>query len=575
MGVIREMPESLARLIAAGEVVQRPASAVKELVENALDADASRVDVAIENGGLRRIRVADDGTGIADDDLEPAFVRHATSKIHTEEDLERIRTFGFRGEALASIYEVARVRIHTCQPGEPVGASIRANFGRVGSPEPAARQPGTTVEVEQLFARVPARLEFLGSVASETNRCVRVVREAALARPDVGFRIESDDRELLSVEPAADLLERIGQVYGTGFTDTLVPVAADAAGTRIAGFVTRPDSCPRRATKSVIMVNGRPVNLPAVRGSIKQAFRDRLVAGQHPEMLLHIELRPDTVDPNVAPDKSVVRVRADDRLASLAYRAVQHALDETGRSRMSASAGRRSALSLTGQAASMGDLAPVDETGAEEPRLELVFESEAPSASAPRRAPRGPIAQLDRTLLLVPVEGGMLMVDQHSLHERVLYERLARQEAPVDQQTLAIPERFEVPDLSDAFRFEDLRAGLEAAGFEIAEAGHGDYFIHAVPAWDSTKSPAQALRNAIAALDRDVRLRGDVEEVRERLYSTIACKAAVKAGDPLTQSEMRALWEQGAELDLALTDVHGRPGAVFVAYADLYRKLGR
>lgn len=575
MGIIREMPPSLARLIAAGEVVQRPASALKELVENALDAGATNLAVLIERGGLGRLRVADDGCGIAAEDLPLAFVRHATSKLYEEAQLEEILTFGFRGEALASIMEVARVRIQTRRAGDEVGHEITGAFGRVGEIRPSSRQPGTTIEVEQLFARVPARLEFLGSVASETNRCLRVVQHAAIGNPQVRFEFVADGRPLLHAPAVDTLAERIAQVHGDAFASTLLRVQGEMGGAALDGFVSRPDCCPRRATRSVIFINGRPVDVPAVRGAVRQVFRDRLVAGQHPEVILAVSMSPHEVDPNVAPDKSVVRLREEGGIAALAYRAVEKA------SAPSVPAARPAETTTVG--GDQGEAQAPVHWSAPRPVASPHLPGPAPAvqedllpdeaaASAPRPQP---VAQLDNSLLLVPLENGVLYVDQHSLHERILYDELARKSGETASQALLLPETIRFEDAAELLAFEALLEPLAAAGFMIEPAGPREYWVQATPAWSAHGAPAAALKEAVRALRAETRLRADADEVRERLLRRLACRGAVKAGTPLTMAEMQRLWQEGQKLDLALLDVHGRPGAVFVPFDRIYRDLGR
>lgn len=570
------MPPSLARLIAAGEVVQRPASALKELVENSLDAGATEITVHLERGGLGRLRVADNGSGIEEEDLPLVFVRHATSKLYDESQLTEILTLGFRGEALASIAEVARVRIQTRWAADEIGHEIEAAFGGVQPVRPVTRLPGTTVEVEQLFARVPARMQFLGSPAAETSRCLRVMQHAAIGNPHVRFEFVADGRVLLDAPRAETLEERIAQVYGGDFAETLMFVRAEQGTTCVEGFVSRPDACPRRNTRTVIFVNGRPVDVPRVRAAVRQVYRDRLVAGQNPEMILSIVIPPREIDPNVTPDKSTVRLRAEEVVAALAYRAVERAsvptVPEASPSEAPRPTARVAAASAPQPSFSRAItlFAPEEET----PRTDAAQDGFFSDTTDP--APRPfPIAQLDRTLLFVPTESGVLYVDQHSLHERILYEELRRRSRDMDFQELLIPQTLRFSDSADQLRFEDLIEPLARVGFRIEPAGPHEYWIHATPAWSARQSPVRVLQEAVQALESDFRPCSSADELHDALLKRLACRAAVKAGEALSPAEIRGLWQKAAGLDLALLDVHGRPGALFVPYERIYRQLGR
>lgn len=575
---IHVLPDSVSRLIAAGEVVQRPANAVKELIENALDANARTVEIEIRDGGLQLIRVSDDGHGIEADDLPLAVLRHATSKLRSVEDLERIRTFGFRGEALASIAEWAELQLLSRAQGAANAATLRVVYGRCEAVRPAARRPGTTVEVRGLFARLPARLEYLGSSRAESQAIARVVQTAAIGAPHVRFVLILDDRTVLDVAATNDPVERIAEIYGNEFARGLLPIESRYGGLVLRGFVSHPDAAPKRTTRSTIFVNDRPVDLPALRGGIRQAYRSRIGADRVPEVIVWLDVQPSAVDPNVAPDKSEVRLRRDaDHVGALAYQAAERALATLDavaavpvdhRPTVTWSPSIRVFQPRPLEAEKATDLFSSER---------LLGTSKSPSTSTPTgiRLPADPpfLYQLARSFLVAPTDEGLLYVDQHSLHERILYEELSTKAEMMDRQALLEPETIRFASADAALGFEEQIDVLRTVGFEIESAGLRTYWIQTVPAWIGVKDPIRALRDALETLERSPAR--DESAVSSRLFRSLACRAAVKAGQSLSEEEIRVLWQAGLSLDLALLDVHGRPGAVLIRHDEIARRLDR
>lgn len=569
---IAVLPSTVADQIAAGEVVERPASVVKELLENALDAGATSVDIDLEDGGRALVRVSDDGIGMDREDAELALQRHATSKIRRAEDLVGIASLGFRGEALPSICSVSQLEIVTAtRDGE--ATIVRAAGGTIVSIESGARRRGTTVSVRQLFYNTPARRKFLRGARSEWRAASDMLMAIALARRDVRLRVTHDGREMLSVPPARTLRERVAALWGHEVAARFVDVDAVRGPIRVHGLAERPSQVGTASRRVAVIVAGRAVRDGGVVRAAEQAYRTTLAAGLRPSLVLEIELPADAVDVNVHPAKAEVRFH--DRWE--VERAVEHAV--------------RRALGMVESAAVLGAAprvwspstglapAPLTTVPAAAPAPFFDRDTEAPPAVSNGAAedtapPIAALTQLRRTYIVYEHEDGLVVIDQHSAHERVLFERFMRQFADggAPSQRLLLPETLHLAP-NDSEALEANRDALERLGYVLEPFGGHSVIVHAVPAPHPRFDALRCLRDTLAALSGD---RSPAAHARhERLVATMACKAAVKAGDPLSGEEMRALVAALASTALPAHDVHGRSGIVLLAWDELDRRFGR
>jgi DNA mismatch repair protein MutL len=568
------LPDTVADQIAAGEVVERPASAVKELAENALDAGASWVRIALEQGGKTLIEVSDDGHGMGREDAVLALDRHATSKIRSAADLVGVHTFGFRGEALPAIASVSRLRLTTSE-GETEGTEIDVHGGRVEQVGGIARQRGTTVTVRSLFYNTPARRKFLRSTSSEARAAWEAVATLALSHPETGFELLLDGRNRLHVPPRQTLAARLEAVWGAEVARTLVPVDHGVGGFRVHGFIQRPAEAQPTGRRTQLFINGRPFRDNFLVRAAEAGYRSAIHPGDRPSLFLHLETASEDVDVNVHPAKLEVRFR--DRLG--AERAVEEAVREAlGRLEAAAvvswpGAGERWAA---GPAAPSGaapaDLfAPIGEPLA----VEAPAAADQPLAGGRSVTESGmPVTQLFNTYLVYEGPEGLVFVDQHSAHERVLYESvMARLTAgDVASQRLLLPLTLELTD-EELDAVESYREALERVGFEVEPFGGRTVLVHAVPAPHPRFDAGRCFREVVADLARG-RFGGWANRL-ERFAATYACRAAVKAGDPLDERERRELLARLFACALPPHDVHGRSTIVQLPREELERRFGR
>lgn len=575
---IRPLPPLLIDQIAAGEVVERPASAVKELVENSLDAGARRIEVELEEGGARRIRVSDDGCGIAPEDLPLALARHATSKLATLADLERVATLGFRGEALAALAAVARVRILTRPRGEPHAFAITAAEGRIGAVEPSSGRFGTTVEVEDLFFSVPARRRFLRGPRTELAYVRQWLDAIALAHPSVEFILRHEGREILHYRPG-EAFDRCGAVLGEEIASGLLPVAAEAAGTELRGWIAPPAACTGRRDLQFFLVNGRPVRDRRLAHAVRAAYGDVLHHDRQPIHVLALRLDPAKVDVNVHPAKLEVRFRE----ASLVHDLVQHTLERSLASvRALASGtpavpvlrsypplalasgreGRREPLSVA-ELAALYHVAPPATDRAQEP---------LPMPSNGAR----PLALLRGTWLLGEDAEGLLIIDAHAAHERVLYERLKRElrEGGIVRQALLVPLECSVAE-DEAEAVEEQGEWLRAQGFEVDRIGPTRVAVRAAPALLPDSAAAERAFRALLASLAESEPAEQGREAVERALASIACHAAWRAGTRMPEATMRELFESLPQTERSGQCNHGRPTWVRIGWAELDRWFRR
>jgi DNA mismatch repair protein MutL len=563
------LPDALVDRIAAGEVIERPASVVKELIENALDAGARRIDVETACPGLWSITVSDDGEGMAPEDLALAFERHATSKIGALEDLDVLTTLGFRGEALPSIASVARVRASSARRGSADGAEIEIDGGRLVRRAPSPPRVGTTMAVTDLFAHTPARRKFLKSASTELSHVCTVVQQHALARPDVTFALTHEGRSVLAYPATRDLVERLAQVYGReAARERLLPVRRARGALEVFGYCSRPEI--DRATRKGQdwYVNGRPVRHPVFLRAVDQAYATRLMTGRHPVVALFLRMPGSEVDVNVHPAKREVRFAHPDEVVRLVTAAIAEALARVDT--QSSTAGRIEAP--------WSDAPSDDPVVAESPSgyrsLELVASEPTASALPAMGSLFRYFGQFDRTYLLAEVDGELRVIDQHAAHERVLYERLvaahARGEQPI--QPLLIPETCDYPADQATAICERLDA-LREAGIDIEPFGTNTFVVRAVPALLVGSAWRALVREMVDALTDDEPV--ESPDSMHRLLATAACHAAVKAHQRLDDETTLALVRDLVTTPRNATCPHGRPVALRFSPSDLERAFGR
>ena len=597
---IRILDRRLVDQIAAGEVVERPASVVKELVENALDAGAARIEVTVEGGGADRITVADDGSGIPADELPLAVASHATSKICRVEDLAAIGTMGFRGEALASIASVARVSITSRVRGSDAAARIEVEGGEAHDVAPAAGAPGTVVEVRQLFFNVPARRKFLRSAATELGRIEEAIEALALCRPGVAFRLEAEGRVRLDLAATTDPARRVRDVLGAASADGMLAVEADVdlGGSPVAlwGMVGLP-SLARGASRAMrFSLNGRAVLDRTLLHAAKEAYRGLMEPGRTPLGFLAIEMDPALVDVNVHPAKTEVRFRQQQSVHGLVLRAVREALRAAdlvpafelarpaagGGAPGSGGFGGGAPAGLAAHGTDFSEFAAMAAAQAVHPAPPVVLvETRAPApaaADAPLHANRTArrVMQVHGSYLVVEDRDGILVVDQHALHERAMFESLSARiaSAPLESQPMLVPVPVEV-DARAAEAAEEARPLLAKLGIDLVPAGPRAVLVHAYPTFLSARGvePADFVPGLLSRIAEDGP--GDLESALSDVLDMMACKAAVKAGDRLSAAEIDGLLDLRERIERSSSCPHGRPTSLRISMRDLERSFGR
>ena len=570
------LPSAVADQIAAGEVVERPASVVKELVENALDSGATSIDIAVEDGGRQLVRVSDDGSGMSRDDAVLALARHATSKIRSAGDLVGVRSFGFRGEALPAICSVSQLEIETAL-ADGAGTVVRAAGGAVADIADTARRRGTTVGVGRLFFNAPARRKFLRGARSEWRSIVDSVTSLALVRRDVRFTLRHDGKQLFALPGAVSLRERIAALHGSATATRLVDVD-DVAGTiHVAGLVERPSEVGTAGRRVHLAINGRSVRDAGIVRAAEAAYRSTIPAGVRPTMYLELTVAGGDVDVNVHPSKAEVRFRDRWHVERVVEMAVRRAL---GTMESGATLGRvlwPSPAPFTPPTVDVEVLRPrveLDHGIFADSQLEDPTEPAGAQQTAPRELDVPPLLQLRRTYMMFERDDGVVLIDQHSAHERVLFERFMRAlecgEAPA--QRLLFPLTLHLgPAEGDAF--DAHRELFERLGFEVEGFGGHTLIVRSVPMPHPRFDAERCLRETLASLtgDRDA----SAAPKHQRLAATVACKAAIKAGDIMSPSEMRALFVSLASTQLPAHDVHGRSTVVHRSWDELERRFGR
>ena len=581
---IKPLPDHLVNQIAAGEVVERPSSVVKELVENSLDAGARHIKVALEQGGKQSIRVIDDGNGMAPEELPLALQRHATSKIASLEDLEAVATMGFRGEALPSIASVSRMDLASRASGADHGWSVRVRRGEISEPEPASLQSGSRISVEDLFYNVPARRKFLRADRTEFNHVDQLLRRFALARFDVGFELEHNGKSVSALPPAdgegaRDL--RINRVMGKEFLEHAIRIREERGAIGLHGWVAEPRYNRAQAHRQFFFVNGRAVRDKVIGHAVRSAFQDVLYHGRHPAFVLFLEIPPETVDVNVHPQKHEVRFRDSRTVHDFLFSSLHRALADTGSGAVRPGAGLTPGMeeaALIGQQPGMA--LPV--------REQLAAYGRALGSSAGGGEITGQalneqqddsdipllgyaLAQLHGVYVLSQNSEGLVLTDMHAAHERITYERLKtrHQEGGIKAQRLLVPQDVQVSE-AEADLAENRASELAELGLVVDRSGPETLLLREVPALLSGSDGAGLLRDVLsdlASLGRSERVEAETNEI----LSTMACHGSVRANRLLTLPEMNALLRDMERTERSGHCNHGRPTWIQLDMATLDR----
>jgi len=581
LGSIRLLSEQLINRIAAGEVVERPASVLKELIENSLDAGASRIDIDVEAGGRRLIMVADNGQGMSPDDLLLAVERHATSKIAEETDLLEINTLGFRGEALPSIASVSRMTI-TSAPGDDGRARrVVLSGGRMIKVEEAARDRGAAVEVRDLFFNVPARRKFLKSERTEAAHLLETAQRFALSRPDLRLIYRTDGQEVLSTSPQEDQPARLARVLGRETARAMSPFEDEAGDISVSGFLGRPEMDRARPSNLYLFVNGRPVADRLLTRAVLEAYRGRLAGGRYPIAVIFLKIDPRQVDVNVHPAKAEVRFREPGRVFAAAAEIMAQALS---RDRPPL---KPAPISYQDQSFPGRPSLVTEAAGWETPARGFF---EKPAQGIPAPAPAGdrpdpglppeqeglrPIGQLFRTYILAQGPEGLYIIDQHAAHERILFERLLEQlnQGSLAGQGLLWPQTFEVSP-TQAVLLESITTVLTRFGFSLEFFGGQTFVLRTVPTVLVGRDGPKTLEAILDQME-DHRPETGLEHLEETLLQSLACHGAIKAGDEMTRPEMEQLLTDLDRTRVPTHCPHGRPLIFHLNLAELEKKFKR
>ena len=595
---IRVLPDQLIHQIAAGEVIERPASVIKELVENSLDAGARRVDVEIEEGGSKLIRVRDDGSGIERDELALALSRHATSKITTIDDLERVATLGFRGEALPSIGSVSRMRLISRTAGAATAYAVSSDNGVPSAVEPAAHPAGTTVEVRDLFFNVPARRKFLRAERTETQHIARMMERLALSKFATALSLTVGRKRVADYPAAQSQIERerrVAQVVGDEFMANALYVEHEAAGCRLTGWLCQPTYARAQPDLQHFYLNGRTLRDRLIASAIRLGYRDVIFHGRHPAYVLFLELDPTQVDVNAHPAKLEVRFRDGRHVHDFLFRSVERVLRDTYAGAQAAAAAPTSIDTFMPAAVPMWPARGPDETPYSRPLVQqsslglrvadtpASFNASQPPQNADaaeeerhETPPLGfALAQLHGIYILSQAPDGLILVDMHAAHERTTYERMkaALASGPVASQPLLMPLAISV-SAAEADALEEHAALLKQAGLDLERSGPAGVQVRALPAF----LRATGVDELVARLGADLVANGatrGIEEALNEVLGTIACHGAVRAHRNLTVTEMNALLREMERTVRSDQCNHGRPTWTYVSMTDLDRMFLR
>ncbi|PYL03433.1 MAG: DNA mismatch repair endonuclease MutL [Verrucomicrobia bacterium] len=618
MGRIRLLPETVASQVAAGEVVERPASVVKELIENSIDAGARKIDVMIRRGGISLVRVIDDGCGMDRDDALLSLERHATSKIRSATDLQAVATLGFRGEALPSIASVSRFRLTVREARAVAGTEIIVNGGKLDVVRDGGEAPGTQVEVRSLFYNLPARRKFLRSESTETRNIEHQIHLQAIGHPQIGFSLLRDDRVVFQLPAAATLSDRIRDLYGVELLQRLVEVTSTGSSKiRIGGFIGQAGLSRQTRTQQLLFVNGRAIESGLITGAIREGYHTALMKGQYPVTFLFLEIDPASVDVNVHPAKREVRFRDPNGVREAVVQGIQETL-EAGRTAwqekfrapvsLPAAAGKAGPdlrlrpevsapheihreLPHLGPAVAGSGLSAVASAEADDPGRETAGQALRLPAEPVDSASEGVALQraaaktaqqqfqiigvLNKLYVLMENADGLVLVDQHAAHERILFEELRRrmEEQGVPTQKLLLPQTFDVPP-RDADWIERNLSILQRMGIGIESFGPGTFKIDSLPSFLDVSDPAQFMRKVIDDL-KSASNTVSAMRLGEEMIAKTVCRHAVKANDALRYPEVEKLIRDLLDCDLPYCCPHGRPTMIQISLAELEKKFGR
>ena len=609
MTTIQELPQIVVNKIAAGEVVERPASVVKELMENAIDAQPRRVDVVLFKGGIEGLRIVDDGSGIPADELPLAVSSHATSKIRSDDDLFRVGTLGFRGEALASIGSISRMRIRSCAKGSPSAAEIEVTGGQSSSPAPCAAPKGTTIEVNDLFFNTPVRRKFLRTTQTEAGHATEAFTRLALAYPSIHFTLTHNERLVYDLPPSPSWPERIATFFGDDLAAGLIDVESIDEATRLAGYVANPANSRGNNRMQYLFLNGRYIRDRSLQHALGEAYRGLLLTGRFPICFLRLEMPPELVDVNVHPTKMEVKFREGGRIYSQLLGTIRTrflSTDLTARIEPAAvpfpeaftyaavaTASDKQAMLIAPHAATQPSVpapyftrtahTPGDRTAGQGFPWEATRQGEnrdssavAPPQVTGEASCRAPSAmQILNRYLISETEDGLIVIDQHALHERILYEQIREKvlSGSMETQKLLVPEPVDLTS-EEAAAVLDAQNLLEQLGVHVEPFGGGTVLISTYPAMLANWNPAELLRFLAGKLTAGGK-QPDRRDLLDELLHMISCKAAIKAGDHLSAGEIAALLVQRDLAQDAHHCPHGRPTALVFSREALDRQFKR
>ncbi len=597
MSKIVLLPEDLINKIAAGEVIERPASVIKELLENSLDAGATKITVELENSGRKRIKISDNGEGMAPEDAERSILRHATSKIHSVEDLFSIKTLGFRGEALASIAAVSKLFITTKQKNGLEGFALQIDGGNIINRNIVASEQGTIIEVQDIFFNTPARKKFLKTDAVELKHCLDVVTHYALANPKVTFKFIHNNYTLLHSPALNDARSTIASIYGIQTAKELLEVKFEDEAAKISGFISKPYHVRNDKNQQVLFVNGRWIKNSDVTNAVYDGYHSTLFVNKHPVFVLHLQLNPENIDVNVHPQKQEIKIEQKELVTAAVSLAVREALQSN---RLMPTVDVNTEQQIT-----FGTSLPRIETKAAvkypfEPSAQTVFAVEETAAeyrsaeyNEQRNAPNTFIVaeqlqsndliheklpamklfgQVHKTYFIAETEGGLFYIDQHAAHERVMYESLLKQylHGKVEVQQLLQGEIFEV-STAEKILLEEKIEEFKTLGFELEHFGGNTFVIKTIPLIFGKVKIKELMHDLFVLLENQK----SILEKREEILTRMACRAAVMAGDAVTIPQMENILAQLSKTELPYTCPHGRPTMMKVTIDELEKKFRR
>jgi len=618
MSKIRVLPEILANKIAAGEIVERPASVVKELMENSIDAGSRSVHISIESGGKKLILVRDDGEGMSQDDAILAFEHHATSKLLKVEDLGAIATLGFRGEALPSIASISRLTLRTRQAAEAdsvPGTEVEIQGGTIRSVKPISWDRGTEVTVRDLFFNVPARRKFLRSNETELGHITRLATHYALAHPEIRLVLESEGRALISVAPVQNVRERVYQLFGDGFLDNLVELSGHGGEITVHGFTSRPHEQRTNPYSQFFYVNRRMVRDKVITSAIRQAYRNCIPASAYPVVLLFVELPYDEVDVNAHPAKTEIRFRQQNVVHDLVRDSIERALVQS--KCIPVYEHRSSVWPASGAAPSVSGSTPVETGTPPQPspfdftppsaaadafqrafnypfrevpttatpasddhnlmkiRADMLFDAPSSEARPFHSAGVRILGQIQDSYIIASDNSGLLIIDQHVAHERILYEKLAgaMHRNSVETQGLLVPLTLELPPHQIAI-LEGVIPELNRNGFQVERFGGNTVLIRSVPAIAKDSDCQRLLTEILEGLESEERTH-DLDRIRDRIAVSMACRAAIKVHMPLTMEKMQWLLDELTQTRMPTNCPHGRPVILRFSLYEIERNFGR